>query len=156
MRTSARMNKQLRLILLLPIFIGFLFFSCEGPELENTCTDPIGSDELVLRDESFFCFSETFDGCFNVSLSSSDATVSAISLMNSSIALITDVGPVACLGEINSKPLTGYDSSALLIEKHGYVVMLADSTFGRFFVDMFVPVTGGGISEVNILWHYTF
>ena len=141
---------------MLVICLGLVILSCDKTNLDDLCADPIGSEGITLRDSSFFCFTESFDGCFITSISQDQIEVTAISLLDSQPGTIVDIGTINCLGNIASKPSTGYTSGVPLIVDHGYVVRLADGTFGRFYVDSFDPPTGSAVDEVNIIWQYSF
>ena len=66
-------------------------------------------------------------------------------------------GNIDCLGSIDFKPSTGYTSSVPIFINHGYVAQLADTTFGRLYVDSFAESTvSNDIIEVNITWQYAY
>lgn len=143
--------------LIVAICYGLVIFACDNSNLENLCSDPIGSEGIILRDSSIFCFSRTFDGCFIANFTQNQINVAAISLLNSQEGVIIDVGLFNCLGNIITKPANGYSSKVPLILNHGYVVKLEDGTFGRFYTDSFTELTDSLIdNEVNIIWQYSF
>jgi hypothetical protein len=143
--------------LILAICLGSVILACDKSSLDNLCADPIGSEGIVLRDSSIFCFSKTFDGCFIAIFNQDQIDVSAISILESQEGIIIDTGMFNCLGNVTDKPVNGYASSVPLILDHGYVVWLEDGTFGRFYTDSFTQATNGtAVDEVNIIWQYSF
>jgi hypothetical protein len=139
------------------ICLGLAILACDSSGLDYVCSDPLGSEDIILRDSSIFCFSSTFDGCFIANITEDKIEVAAISILNSKAGVIIDVGIFNCLGDVNFKPVEGYTSSVPLILNHGYVVKLEDNTYGRFYFDSFgQTLYNSALNEVNIIWQYSF
>lgn len=149
------MNKIWNLVIVISlIVIGFVTISCNS-SLDELCADPIGSEGIVLKDSSIFCFSESLDGCF-ILLLQNQPVAESIVLLNSQEGEVIDIGIVSCLGKITTKPVDGYGKSVPLLLHHGYVVKLVDDTNGRFFVDSFVQAGSDEVVKVNVTWQYAF
>ncbi len=145
------------LIISLVLGMAILISSCADEGINITCADPIGSAGIRIKDNSIVCFSDSFDGCFIFNVSGSSVNISSISLLEGVVGSIIDIGNVDCLGGIDIKPSSGYSQSVPIFINHGYVAQLADTTFGRLYVDSFVePSVNNDTLKVNITWQYAY
>ncbi|MEJ0056640.1 MAG: hypothetical protein WDN75_13895 [Bacteroidota bacterium] len=56
-------------IALLPVALLFFLISCkEDTTLKKVCTDPIGSEDVTMQNNTQFCPREEQNGCFKVQL----------------------------------------------------------------------------------------
>ena len=134
-----------------------IFDSCTESDIENACADPIGSDDMVLDDGDVFCFMESISGCFQIKWRESSIEIVAISLLDGVLGQIIDIGVVDCLGDVITKPESGYTDTVIVLEHHGYVVKFPDETFGRIYIDSFVEsLASDEIVSIRTTWQYTF
>ncbi len=139
--------------------IAFLFFviSCqEDSTLKNVCADPIGSQDVTMQTNTQFCPKEGQNGCFITKFGSTTQVFQAINYTGKLLGMIVDVGPVTCLGQVTAKPVSGYAYVVDVVAKHGYVIMLPDGTYGRFFVDTVVKSSTGSVTKIYVTWQYAF
>ncbi|MEX2233773.1 MAG: hypothetical protein WD824_16530 [Cyclobacteriaceae bacterium] len=132
------------------IILLLFLSSCSDNPIENSCADPIGSEDKSLSDESIICFKDDFNNCFQLSYSSSLKEIRSVIISGGEEASILDAGELSCLGEVTAKPLTGFSPAVGLVEHHGYVVKLPDNTYGRLYVD------SDESNGINITWQYSF
>ena len=130
--------------------ILLLFLSSCEDNIENTCADPIGSEDRSLNDESIICFKDDFNDCFQIHYSSTVKEIRSVAISGGEQATILDAGSLNCLGEVTTKPLTGFTPAVDIELHHGYVVKLPDNTYGRFYID------SSESNGINITWQYSF
>lgn len=146
-----------RYIINIIIYLFLSLTGCTESDINNTCADPIGSDDMVLEDESVFCFMEGVNGCFQVRWQNSSIQIFHLNLPDKIQGKIIDIGEVSCLGEVVSKPVDGYMDTVTVMEHHGYVVKFPDETYGRIYVDSFVEsLSSDDIVSIRTTWQYTF
>lgn len=143
------------------ILLLLLVLSCqEDPNLVAVCTDPIGSKNITTKNNGIFCFKDGFNGCFSTPLTASETSIWAIDYNSlypgTMIAMIVDAGQVTCLGQVTTKPSTGYVYKVAAKLKHGYVIKLPDNTYGRLFVDSWTVNSSGVVTELKITFQYSF
>ena len=135
--------------------------SCqEDTTLKNVCADPLGAEDIKLKNNDLLCYKEGYSACFIMQFTTTSQVIQAVDYTSvypgTMIGMIVDLGAVNCLGEVTSKPTSGFSFGVNAIEKHGYVVKLPDDTYGRLFVDSWTKSSTGAVSEINITWQYAF
>jgi hypothetical protein len=132
----------------------FLIACKEDTSLTSVCTDPIGTQDVTMKNGTLFCFKEGQNGCFYSTLNTTSLTFSVYPISGKLPASIIDIGPVKCLGQINKKPAIGYSSSVAVVAGHGYVALLPDNTYGRCYVASIS--SSGGAPMLYVSWQYAF
>jgi hypothetical protein len=143
---------------------------CADESANHTCSDPLGAENNLINNSinnynnSFFCFagkssdSCSYNKCFQLYSTSSPQVIRSIYFTGCSPAStgsIADMGLVKCLGDVSTKPASGYFYSLVPNLHHGYVVSFPDGTFGRFFIESFVKESGQ-ITQLNMTRQYPF
>ncbi|HQQ95661.1 MAG TPA: hypothetical protein PLX35_00285 [Cyclobacteriaceae bacterium] len=136
------------------VLVLFLIACKEDSSLTSVCTDPIGTQDVTMKNNTQFCFKEGLNGCFITTLNATTLTFSVYPISGKQPANIVDIGPVKCLGQVNKKPTTGYSSSVNVVAGHGYVVLLPDNTYGRCYVAS--VSSSGGAPLLYVSWQYAF
>ncbi len=115
---------------------------------------------MTLANDDQFCFKVEYSACFILKLTAPSQVILAVDYTSqhpgTMIGMITDLGAVSCLGAVISKPTTGFLSEVIAIENHGYVVKLADSTYGRLFIHSLTKSANGEVSEIHATWQYAY
>jgi hypothetical protein len=150
--------RSLRVFLRAPkktlVFVLLLIACKEDTSLSSVCTDPIGTQDVTMKNNTEFCFKEGQNGCFFTTLNSTTLTFSIFPISGKQPAGIIDIGPVKCLGQVNTKPATGYSSTIAVASGHGYVVLLPDKTYGRCYVASIS--SSGGAPLLYVSWQYAY
>lgn len=133
-----------------------LFDSCSTEEISFTCADPLGTDTKTMKHDSWTCFQNDINGCFRFELATNPGVIRSVYVTGHTFASIIDVGEVECLGEVTTKPTTGWVYVVVPQLHHGYVVKMADGTIGRFFIDSWEIGSNGLKTKVNITRQYSF
>ena len=140
-------------IYLAAVLLFFVLLRCQDPVEGEFCQDPLGSEDQIFGDGTFFCFKESLDGCFVVMVISDRVFFSSIDF-GGEIGSVADAGIVKCLGEITEKPLSGYVQQIEVFERQGYVFLFPDETYGRIYIDSIQETPEG--KRINILRQYAF
>ena len=151
-----RVVYHLASFLAVPALLFFLISCQEDNALKKVCTDPIGSEDVTMQNNTQFCPREEQNGCFRTQLGATTQIFQAINYSGKLLGMIVDVGAIACLGEIIVKPSTGYVYSANIVVKHGYIIKLPDGTFCRLFVDSVAKSSAGAVTKIFVTWQYSF
>ncbi|MFC2124877.1 hypothetical protein ACFLU5_08705 [Bacteroidota bacterium] len=150
-------NQVFKGVIYIIFFLSPVLTDCTESEINNPCADPIGSDDMVLEDENVFCFMESVNGCFQIIWHDSSIEIISLNLTDKIRGRIVDIGEVNCLGDVITKPESGYMDSVMVQEHHGYVVKFPDETFGRIYIDSFVEsLASDDIVSIRTTWQYTF
>lgn len=147
--------------------VGLLIFSLaatlscqEDSTLKNVCADPLGAEDIALKNNGLLCYKEGYSACFIMQFTTTSQVIRAVDYTSiypgTMIGIIIDQGPASCLGEVVSKPTSGFLYGVNAVEKHGYVVKLPDNSYGRLFVDSWTKSSTGAVFEINITWQYAF
>jgi len=138
-------------------FCFALLISCSHEEINLTCADPLGSDTEELKDMQLSCFQEEFFSCFRFELSGADPVIRSLyKTIPSDAPMFFDAGEVQCLSEVTSKISNAWSYALYAQLRHGYVVRMADGTYGRFFIDSWIEGSNGRVTQVNIVRQYSF
>ena len=137
------------------LFLVLFLIACkDDTSLTSVCTDPIGTQDVTMKNGTLFCFKEGQNGCFYATLNATTMTFSVYPISGKQPASIIDIGPVKCLGQVNRKPATGFSTSANVVAGHGYVALLPDNTYGRCYVASIS--SSGGVPLLYVSWQYSF
>lgn len=140
------------------IFICLLFnSSCETDLVPlDFCADPLGSDNNTYKNGNVFCYKDSFNSCFTLELTTTKTNIRAVNYAGKELAMIQDIGPVTCLSEVKTKPISAYVYTVNAVLGHGYVIKLPDGTYGRFFIDSWIKPNTNVVVEINITRQYSF
>ncbi len=130
--------------------------SCEEEPITRTCADPLGSDYPTLGNNSWSCFQADINGCFRFELDKNPPMIQSVYVTGHTYASIIDIGPVTCLGDVTDTPAVGYVYAVPAVVGHGYVVRMADSTLGRFYIDSWKKNSAGEITEISFTRQYAY
>lgn len=142
-------------IFIFPLLIALSLNSCSEEPINFQCADPLGSDGKSLSDKKFTCFQEDINGCFWFHLNVTEPILQSVYVEGHSIAMVLDIGEVACLSEVTEKPSSGFVFVTPAKLNHGYVVKMADGTLGRMYIDSWKK-QGDLVTEVNIIRQYPY
>jgi hypothetical protein len=145
------------------LLIWLLSSSCNTEEINRTCADPIGSDDLECTgNQTFFCFQSDMNACFAVYLNDPDYPQFPVIIQSvyfaegKAIGMIANYGEVPCISSMKrGKPLDFVYAVAGELH-HGYVVRFPDETFGRLIVESIDQNINGQVTQVNITLHYAY
>ncbi|HWA35178.1 MAG TPA: hypothetical protein VG737_13655 [Cyclobacteriaceae bacterium] len=138
-----------------------LLLSCQkDASLENVCADPIGSEDIVMKNNTQICFKEKFNACFRMHLTDTANYILAVNYNSiypgTMIGMMTDGGSVRCLGDVDTKPTSQYYLGYYIELNRGYVVKLPDDTYGRIYIDSWIKNSAGRVTEVHVTWQYSY
>jgi hypothetical protein len=143
--------------------IAAVLLSCQKDvSLENVCADPVGSEDIVMKNNTLICFKEKFNACFRMQLTPTSQILIAVNYTSvypgTMIGMMADAGSARCLGDIKTKSLVASDYyyGFNIVPNRCYVVKLPDNTYGRLYVDSWVKSSSGAVTEVHITWQYSF
>lgn len=144
----------------LMIVLVMAIHSCGGSDINFTCPDPLGSDTRTIKTYALSCFQPKFDGCFEFRLKESSLYIQSIYVPYpdpdpTEAPLMIDVGQVTCLSEVTQRPQGGWQYTAIIKEKHGYVFKMKDGSLGRLFIES-LETSGTEATKVSFTRQYPY
>lgn len=130
-------------------------YSCTREEINITCADPLGSDIQIQNDSSITCLQEGLNGCLRFELTANPPSIQSIYFTGHTYGAIQDAGELNCLSEVTMKPTEDWHYRVPLILHHGYVMQMADSSYGRIFIHS-IDMNGGAMAQITITRQYAY
>lgn len=136
----------------------FLFLFCiQCVEEEEPCADPAGTVTTYIDNNTALAFST--GSVTTCAIAAGNLYFSPFNFAicgNNSVDGIIGVGQVSCLGDVTTKPATGYTSQVAVELGFGYVVKLKNGNYARVYAEDWKTTTSGGVSGVKVKWQYIF
>jgi hypothetical protein len=138
------------------LWVGIAFLaSCSPEPLDFQCADPLGTDRQTVLLNYYDCFGINTDDCFRFRYSNGHPIFNAVYNQDRTFPTLLDIGDVACLSMVTNKPVSGYQIGVEVKLHHGYVIRLADGSFGRLYVDSWL-IGNDSVRQVNIKRQYAY
>lgn len=126
--------------------------SC-ADDISNDCADPLGTDANAYENDTWMCYLPDINGCFLIDLDQSPV-IRAIVIPGRINGTVADAGSFACLRDMPVSVSAEFNLSVVAEEKHGYIVMFPDSTYGRFYIESWRKSSNGKVIQLNIVRQY--